>query len=62
MMTQRTGTERRIALMMSLLAVDNQAAVISETVDAIRTPAGRERDAQASIERTNAALGIGGPV
>jgi glyceraldehyde-3-phosphate dehydrogenase (NAD(P)) len=38
--------------------VDNQAIVIPETVDAIRALCGRERNAQASIERTNAALGI----
>ena len=41
-------------------AVDNQAIVIPETVDAIRALAGTERDAAASIARTNAALGIGG--
>ena len=40
-------------------AVDNQAIVIPETVDAIRALAGTERSAEASIERTNAALGIG---
>jgi glyceraldehyde-3-phosphate dehydrogenase (NAD(P)) len=40
-------------------AVDNQAIVIPETVDAIRALAGSEPDATASIARTNAALGIG---
>jgi glyceraldehyde-3-phosphate dehydrogenase (NAD(P)) len=39
--------------------VDNQAIVIPETIDAIRALAGVERDPAASIERTNAALGIG---
>jgi glyceraldehyde-3-phosphate dehydrogenase (NAD(P)) len=39
--------------------VDNQAIVIPETIDAIRALTGREKDAQASIARTNAALGIG---
>jgi glyceraldehyde-3-phosphate dehydrogenase (NAD(P)) len=39
--------------------VDNQAIVIPETIDAIRALTDKERDAQASIERTNAALGIG---
>jgi glyceraldehyde-3-phosphate dehydrogenase (NAD(P)) len=39
--------------------VDNQAIVIPETIDAIRALTGREKDAQASITRTNAALGIG---
>jgi glyceraldehyde-3-phosphate dehydrogenase (NAD(P)+) (phosphorylating) len=38
--------------------VDNQAIVIPETIDAIRALSGRERNAQASIERTNAVLGI----
>jgi glyceraldehyde-3-phosphate dehydrogenase (NAD(P)) len=38
--------------------VDNQAIVIPETIDAIRALSGRERDARASIERTNSALGI----
>ena len=38
--------------------VDNQAIVIPENVDAIRALAGRERAAQASIERTNHSLGI----
>jgi glyceraldehyde-3-phosphate dehydrogenase (NAD(P)) len=41
-------------------AVDNQAIVIPENIDAIRALVGAERSAQASIERTNAALGIGG--
>jgi len=40
--------------------VDNQAIVIPESVDAIRALSGREREARASIERTNAALGITG--
>ncbi|MFZ5790091.1 MAG: type II glyceraldehyde-3-phosphate dehydrogenase [Pseudomonadota bacterium] len=39
--------------------VDNQAIVIPETIDAIRALTGRERSADASIARTNAALGIG---
>lgn len=39
-------------------AVDNQAIVVPETIDAIRALSGRERAAD-SIERTNAALGIG---
>lgn len=39
--------------------VDNQAIVIPDTIDAIRALTGRERDAEASIARTNAALGIG---
>jgi glyceraldehyde-3-phosphate dehydrogenase (NAD(P)) len=39
--------------------VDNQAIVIPETIDAIRALTGLERDAQASIGRTNAALGVG---
>jgi hypothetical protein len=39
--------------------VDNQAIVIPETIDAIRALTGREKDAQTSIARTNAALGIG---
>ena len=39
--------------------VDNQAIVIPETIDAIRALTGLERDANASIEKTNAALGIG---
>jgi glyceraldehyde-3-phosphate dehydrogenase (NAD(P)) len=38
--------------------VDNQAIVIPETIDAIRALTGREKDGQASISRTNAALGI----
>ncbi len=40
--------------------VDNQAIVIPETIDAIRALTGRERDASASIAKTNAALGSGG--
>jgi glyceraldehyde-3-phosphate dehydrogenase (NAD(P)) len=39
--------------------VDNQAIVIPETIDAIRALAGVERDAKASIAKTNGALGIG---
>jgi len=39
--------------------VDNQAIVIPETIDAICALTGRERQAHASIVRTNAALGIG---
>jgi glyceraldehyde-3-phosphate dehydrogenase (NAD(P)) len=38
--------------------VDNQAIVIPETIDAIRALSGTEKDANASIARTNAALGI----
>lgn len=38
--------------------VDNQAIVIPETIDAIRALAGTERDAAASIARTDASLGI----
>lgn len=38
--------------------VDNQAIVIPETIDAIRTLAGLETDPNESIRRTNAALGI----
>lgn len=41
--------------------VDNQAIVVPETIDAIRALTGRERDANASIARTNVALGIGAP-
>ena len=41
--------------------VDNQAIVIPETIDAIRALTERERIADASIARTNAALGIGTP-
>lgn len=40
--------------------VDNQAIVIPETIDAVRALAGRERDPEVSIARTNEALGIGG--
>jgi glyceraldehyde-3-phosphate dehydrogenase (NAD(P)) len=40
--------------------VDNQAIVIPETIDAIRALSGREPDARASIERTDAVLGITG--
>jgi glyceraldehyde-3-phosphate dehydrogenase (NAD(P)) len=39
--------------------VDNQAIVVPETVDAIRALTGCERDGQASIARTNEAMGIG---
>src|SRR5690606_15492070 len=39
--------------------VDNQAIVIPETIDAIRALSGREKDWQASVKKTNAALGIG---
>lgn len=39
--------------------VDNQAIVIPETVDAIRALSGHESDAAASIDKTNATLGIG---
>jgi glyceraldehyde-3-phosphate dehydrogenase (NAD(P)) len=42
--------------------VDNQAIVIPETIDAIRALAGREPDGDASIAKTNAALGIGLPL
>ncbi|HXV23194.1 MAG TPA: type II glyceraldehyde-3-phosphate dehydrogenase [Alphaproteobacteria bacterium] len=38
--------------------VDNQAIVIPETIDAIRALIGREKDPDASMTRTNAALGI----
>ena len=40
--------------------VDNQAIVIPETIDAIRALSGRERDADASIARTNTTMGISG--
>lgn len=40
--------------------VDNQAIVIPETIDAIRALTGLEKDGQASIAKTNAALGITG--
>jgi glyceraldehyde-3-phosphate dehydrogenase (NAD(P)) len=39
--------------------VDNQAIVIPETIDAIRALAGTEKNGRASMERTDAALGIG---
>jgi glyceraldehyde-3-phosphate dehydrogenase (NAD(P)) len=39
--------------------VDNQAIVIPETIDAIRALSGIEREAAASIARTNASLGVG---
>jgi glyceraldehyde-3-phosphate dehydrogenase (NAD(P)) len=38
--------------------VDNQAIVIPETIDAIRALTGLERDAAASMGKTNDALGI----
>ena len=38
--------------------VDNQAIVIPETIDAIRALSGRVGDANASIAKTNAALGL----
>lgn len=41
--------------------VDNQAIVIPETIDAIRALTAREADPRASIEMTNAALGVGAP-
>ena len=41
--------------------VDNQAIVIPETIDAIRALTGREKNANASLTKTDAALGIGGP-
>jgi glyceraldehyde-3-phosphate dehydrogenase (NAD(P)) len=40
--------------------VDNQAIVIPETIDAIRALTGLEAEANASIKRTNEALGIRG--
>ncbi len=39
--------------------VDNQAIVIPETIDAIRALTGAERNADASIRKTNSALGVG---
>ena len=39
--------------------VDNQAIVISETIDAIRAISGSETNPAASIAATNAALGMG---
>jgi len=39
--------------------VDNQAIVIPETIDAIRALTGRQRDPQASMDKTDAALGVG---
>lgn len=41
--------------------VDNQAIVIPETIDAIRALTGCEQDADTSIAKTNAALGVGIP-
>jgi glyceraldehyde-3-phosphate dehydrogenase (NAD(P)+) (phosphorylating) len=40
--------------------VDNQAIVVPETIDAIRALTGIETDANASIAKTNASLGIRG--
>jgi glyceraldehyde-3-phosphate dehydrogenase (NAD(P)) len=40
--------------------VDNQAIVIPESVDAIRALTGVEKRPQASLEKTNASLGIRG--
>jgi glyceraldehyde-3-phosphate dehydrogenase (NAD(P)) len=42
--------------------VDNQAIVVPETVDAIRALTKSETEAQASIAKTDAALGIGAPL
>jgi glyceraldehyde-3-phosphate dehydrogenase (NAD(P)) len=42
--------------------VDNQAIVIPESIDAIRAVTGLEREASASMRRTDAALGITGPL
>lgn len=39
--------------------VDNQAIVIPETIDAIRALSGREKNANASIAKTNEALKVG---
>lgn len=39
--------------------VDNQAIVIPEAVDAVRALAGKVPDAEASMRRTDAALGVG---
>ncbi|OQM73440.1 type II glyceraldehyde-3-phosphate dehydrogenase [Manganibacter manganicus] len=39
--------------------VDNQAIVIPDTIDAIRAITGLSNDAQSSISRTNASLGVG---
>lgn len=38
--------------------VDNQAIVIPETIDAIRALTGAVQDANESIAKTNAALGV----
>jgi glyceraldehyde-3-phosphate dehydrogenase (NAD(P)) len=38
--------------------VDNQAIVIPETIDAIRSLTGIEKDAVKSIQKTNISLGI----
>lgn len=48
------GRELRFAYM-----VDHQAIVIPETIDAIRALAGADPHRASSMERTNAALGIG---
>ena len=42
--------------------VDNQAIVIPETIDAIRALTGREKTPQASMAKTNTALGIATPL
>jgi glyceraldehyde-3-phosphate dehydrogenase (NAD(P)) len=39
--------------------VDNQAIVIPETIDAIRALCGIEEEGKTSIQRTDAALGVG---
>ena len=38
--------------------VDNQAIVIPETIDAIRSLTGIENNAQKSIQKTNISLGV----
>jgi glyceraldehyde-3-phosphate dehydrogenase (NAD(P)) len=40
--------------------VDNQAIVVPETIDAVRALTELESDEEASIRRTNEALGITG--
>ena len=49
------------AAMRSLIAQlpDNQAIVVPETIDAIRALTSAEREASASIAKTDAALGVG---
>jgi glyceraldehyde-3-phosphate dehydrogenase (NAD(P)) len=42
--------------------VDNQAIVIPETIDAIRALTGTEEDANRSIGKTNATLGLQAPL